>query len=257
MKKMLFTALAMSLFFAVPAHAHFGMVLPDKNVAMEKKDANISVQFIFTHPFEGKAMDLEVEKAQVFNDGKATDITSTLKPETYKGKKAFKTSYKLAKPGVYTIAMTPKPYWEPAEDKFIIHYTKTVVAAFGEEEGWDQPVGLPVEIVPLSRPFGLYAGNTFRGKVLVDGKPGANLDVEVEYLNGSAGTFTAPSDYSVTQVVKTDENGIFTYSTPCAGWFGFAALTDGPSKIAFEGKDRDVELGGVFWAKFDRMQPAK
>ena len=35
MKKMLFTALAMSLFFAVPAHAHFGMVLPDKNVAME------------------------------------------------------------------------------------------------------------------------------------------------------------------------------------------------------------------------------
>ena len=27
--------------------------------------------------------------------------------------------------------------------------------------------------------------------------------------------------------------------------------------IAFEGKDRDVELGGVFWAKFDRMQPAK
>ncbi len=257
MKKMLFTALDMSLFFAVPAHAHFGMVLPDKNVAMEKKDVDISVQFIFTHPFEGKAMDLDVEKAQVFNDGKAMDITSTLKPETYKGKKAFKTSYKLAKPGVYTIAMTPKPYWEPAEDKFIIHYTKTVVAAFGEEEGWDQPVGLPVEIVPLSRPFGLYAGNAFRGKVLVDGKPGANLDVEVEYLNGSAGTFTAPSDYSVTQVVKTDENGIFTYSTPCAGWFGFAALTDGPSKIAFEGKDRDVELGGVFWAKFDRMQPAK
>ena len=31
----------------------------------------------------------------------------------------------------------------------------------------DRPVGLPVEIVPLSRPFGLYAGNTFRGKVLV------------------------------------------------------------------------------------------
>ena len=54
----------MSLFFAVPAHAHFGMVLPDKNVAMEKKDANISVQFIFTHPFEGKAMDLDVEKAR-------------------------------------------------------------------------------------------------------------------------------------------------------------------------------------------------
>ena len=257
MKKMMFLALAMSLFFAVPAHAHFGMVLPDKNVAMEKKDANVNVQFVFTHPFEGKAMNLDIEKAEVFMDGKSQDITSTLKPLDYKGKKAFKTSCKLAKPGVYTIAMTPKPYWEPAEDKFIIHYTKTVLAAFGEEEGWDQPVGLPVEIVPLSRPFGLYAGNVFRGKVLVDGKPAAGLDVEVEYLNGSAGKFAAPSDYSVTQVVKTDDNGIFEYATPCAGWFGFAALADGPKKMAFEGKDRDVELGGVFWARFDKMQPAK
>ena len=34
--------------------------------------------------------------------------------------------------------MEPKPYWEPAEDCFIIHYTKTVVTAFGDDEGWDR-----------------------------------------------------------------------------------------------------------------------
>lgn len=57
--------------------------------------------------------------------------------------------------------MEPKPYFEPAEDCYIIHYTKTVVSAFGLE-GWDRELGLKTEIVPLTRPFGLYAGNVFQ-----------------------------------------------------------------------------------------------
>ena len=79
MKKMLFTALAMSLFFAVPAHAHFGMVLPDKNVAMEKKDADISVQFIFTHPFEGKAMETANKRiSKTYNIPKNARLDSSI-----------------------------------------------------------------------------------------------------------------------------------------------------------------------------------
>jgi cobalt/nickel transport protein len=30
----------------------------------------------------------------------------------------------------------PEPYWEAAENAFIIHYTKAVVTAFGDDEGW-------------------------------------------------------------------------------------------------------------------------
>ena len=33
--------------------------------------------------------------------------------------------YPLERPGTYIFAMEPQPYWEPAEDAFIIHYTKT------------------------------------------------------------------------------------------------------------------------------------
>ena len=61
----------------------------------------------------------------------------------------------------------------------------------------------------------------------------------------------------MTQVVKTDANGVFTFTAPFAGWWGFAALVDGPSKIAHEGKDRDVELGGVFWTQFAAPVKAK
>jgi len=37
------------------------------------------------------------------------------------------------------------------------------VTAFGDDEGWDEEIGLKTEIVPLSKPFGLYAGNIFQG----------------------------------------------------------------------------------------------
>ena len=30
----------------------------------------------------------------------------------------------------------------------------------------------------------------------------------------------------VTQTIKADPNGIFTYAAPKAGWWGFAALND-------------------------------
>ncbi len=36
----------------------------------------------------------------------------------------------------------------------IEHYTKVVVDAFSAETGWDRLVGFPVEIEPLTRPFG-------------------------------------------------------------------------------------------------------
>ena len=99
-------------------------------------------------------MDMQRPKAlTVTVDGKTEDPASSLKPVSIIGHQAWRAGYSIKRPGVYQFAMEPAPYFEPAEDCFIIHYTKTVVAAFGEEEGWDVPLGLKTEIVPLTRPF--------------------------------------------------------------------------------------------------------
>ena len=145
--------------------------------------------------------------------------------------------------------MEPQPYWEPAEDSYIVHYTKTVVAAYGEDEGWSEPIGLKTEIVPLSRPFGLYAGNVFQGVVMVSAKPVPHAEVEVEYFN-RGGSYLAPTDYMVTQTIKADSSGVFTYAVPKAGWWGFAALST--DKRQMEGKD--VEIGAVLWVNFYEMK---
>jgi cobalt/nickel transport protein len=121
------------------------------------------------------------------------------------------------------------------------------------EEGWDEPVGLKTEIVPLTRPFGLYAGNLFQGIVMLDGKAVPYSEVEVEYYNKD-GKKKAPTDYMITQVVKADKNGVFTYAVPWAGWWGFAALNSSDKKMKYKGLDKDVELGAVIWVEFQEWQ---
>jgi cobalt/nickel transport protein len=150
-------------------------------------------------------------------------------------------------------AMEPQPYWEPAEDCYIIHYTKTVVTAFGDDEGWDAELGLKTEIVPLAKPYGLYAGNIFQGVVKLDGEPVPYAEVEVEYYNQDQSA-TAPTDYMVTQTVKADQNGVFSYAAPKAGWWGFAALNTADYTLKADGQDKDVELGAVIWVRFEEWQ---
>jgi cobalt/nickel transport protein len=99
------------------------------------------------------------------------------------------------------------------------------VAAFVVKWIGTGKVGLKAKIIPLTRPFGLYAGNVLQRLVKFKGKPVAGADVEVEYWNADK-KVSAPNDYFFTQVVKTDKNGVFTFAVPKAGWWGFAAFTE-------------------------------
>ena len=250
MWKSCFVALILVMSFSGSALAHFGMVIPSASTVENQKEATIGLELSFSHPMEMVGMPLAKPKVfQVVTDGKAEDILGTLKPMAIMEHEAWKAEYTVKKPGVYQFVMEPQPYWEPAEDCFIIHYTKTYVAAFGEEDGWDEPVGLKTEIVPLTRPFGNYAANIFQGQVLLDGKPVPGAEVEVEFYN-KEGKYEAPNEYMIAQVVKADANGVFTYGVPFAGWWGFAALNTADEKMTHEGKEKDVELGAVVWMEF-------
>lgn len=170
-----------------------------------------------------------------------------------KGMATFTAKYEVKKPGDYLFYVEPQPYWEPSEEKYIVHYTKAVVNGYGMEEGWDAEVGLKAEIVPLTRPYGLWAGNVFQGVVKVDGKAVPNAEVEVEYYNVD-NKIKAPAGPMVTQVIKADANGVFTYAMPKAGWWGFAALTEGDKKMMHEDKEVPVEIGAVLWIKTRDMK---
>ncbi|MBF0334049.1 MAG: DUF4198 domain-containing protein [Alphaproteobacteria bacterium] len=232
------------------AYAHFQELIPSTQIASEKKDAKISFNIRFTHPMANGPI-MEMGPPTVFGvlvNGVRTDLRSALKAKKTNGKSTYTADFKLARPAEHVFFIQPAPYWEPAEETMIIHYTKVVVNAFGADEGWSDMVGFPVEIMPLTRPYGLWTGNAFTGIVTKNGQPVPFADVEVEYR--SEGKVKAPSDPYVTQVVRADGNGVFSYVMPRAGWWSFAALVTAEQPVKSpQGKDVPLEEGGLIWVR--------
>lgn len=231
-------------------HAHFQTLIPSTDICEDQAQSTISLDLTFCHPFEGDLMHMTkpVQFGILIKGEKRIDLLNTLQEKKQDGFSTWHTSYTLSMPGDHVFFVEPEPYWEPAEQAFIIHYTKVVVNSFGLEVGWDTEIGLRTEIIPLTRPYGMYTGNLFQGLVLVNGKPAAFTEVEVEYYNDEA-RYTAPAGPYITQIIKTDANGVFSYAMPRAGWWGFAALSEDENTMlnTRDGKQYPVEIGALIW----------
>lgn len=234
--------------------AHFGMVIPSDDMISKDDNKSITLKVQFMHPMEGDYMDI-VKPAQfgVLVQGKKVDLLNTLQEKKINDCTTWETNYQIKRPGDYIFYVEPQPYWEPAEDCFIIHYTKVIVNGLGLEVGWDEEVGLKTEIIPLTRPYGLWTGNVFQGIVKVKGEAVPYAEIEVEYYNQD-GKVKCPAEPMITQVIKADRNGVFTYAMPKAGWWGFAALNEDEEKIKHNGEEKSVEIGAVFWVKTYDME---
>jgi len=245
-KLLLILPLVWLLLPAANARAHFGMLLAEYNV-VDQKQRSQTLTIAFAHPFSGIGMDMERPGRFFVRFGKTEqNLNNTLQPTRFMDHRAWQCRYRFQRPGVYIFALEPAPYWEQAEDIFIKQYTKTIVSAYGDEEGWSDPVGLETEIVPLTRPFAGYSGASFTGQVLYRGKPVPDAEVEVELYN--QGRFIAPTPLHETLVVHADKRGIFSFTCPQPGWWGFAALRQADYQLAGpDGRKKDVELGAVLW----------
>lgn len=233
--------------------AHFQVILPSHSIVETNKDASLSLKYEFTHPFERSLMHMAKPMAAGVNiDGENKDLLPSLQETKAMGLSLWKTTYTLTQPGMYQFYVDPTPYFEPSEGKFIRHQTKVIIDGFGAGEGWDRPLGLKAEIIPLTRPYGLYRGNIFSAQVFYKGNVAPNMIVEVELYNTK--NFQAPSQAHITQEVKTDANGIFYFVMPESGWWGFAALIDDDERIVHDGKSYPVELGAVLWLYADEMR---
>jgi len=236
------------------ASAHFGMVIPSDDMITKDDNKSITLKVQFIHPMEGHYMNMD-RPAQfgVLVQGKKIDLLNKLQEKKVYGCTTWEANYQINRPGDQVFYVEPQPYWEPAEDCFIIHYTKVIVNALGLEVGWDEEVGLKTEIIPLTRPYGLWTGNVFQGIVKVKGEAVPYAEVEVEYYN-QEGKIKCPADPMITQVIKADQNGVFTYAMPKAGWWGFAALNEDEDKIKHNGEEKSVEIGAVLWVKTYDME---
>lgn len=227
-------------------HAHFQIILPERdNITIDAP--SMELEYLFTHPFEQTLMQMDMpNELGVFMEGKKENLKRNLVQKKRDGFDYYSLNYRFKAPGDYIFYVDPKPYFEAAEGKFIRHITKTTVDAFGAEEGWDRELGLKAEIVPLVRPYSLYAGNIFQGQILYKGKIVPHAEIEVELYNDKG--YSAPTNSHITQVIKADANGVFSYAMPKSGWWGFAALLEDDVQLTHtDDKRYPVELGAVMW----------
>lgn len=100
---------------------------------------------------------------------------------------------------------------KPGREDFSRSVKSILVAGEGSTEGFDRPIGLPLEIVPQQNPFDLSAGGQLTVQVLLDGKP--LPDARVECVLASQGEH----DHSHASDARTDSEGKATFTLAHAG----------------------------------------
>jgi cobalt/nickel transport protein len=258
---------------ATGAQAHFQLLYTPE--AALKESAAIPLALVFSHPFDngftmemGKPEALYVISQRGDAEAKKTDLIQYLEPIKWSGPDS-KASAWLANPpksvtrslGDYTYVLNPAPYYEKSEDKYIQQITKTVVNIGGVPGEWDKPLGLPVEVVPLDKPYANWVGGVFRAVVMADGKPVPHAEIEVEYLNHEpqidqkrfdpAGRVTAPQQSFSTLSIRADAMGQVIIGLPKAGWWGICALNLDKG-LKYKGKE--LSLDAVLWVKATDMK---
>jgi cobalt/nickel transport protein len=112
------------------------MLIPTDSMVMANDRRTVTLTLSFSHPFEMLGMELAKPRSfAVVVDGKTRDLLDKLEETRVMGQTGWEVAYPIKRPGIYLFYMELEPYWEAAEDNYIIHYTKTVVTAFGDDEG--------------------------------------------------------------------------------------------------------------------------
>jgi cobalt/nickel transport protein len=201
-----------------PVHAHFQLLYtPEVRLA---DPADVPFKLVFGHPMENSnVMDMgEPERFVVVFKGEETDLKGTLTPITWKGPqneaKAYEATYKVRRNGDYVFALVPAPYLEEAEGAYIQQITKTLVNKGGMPTGWSEPLGLPTEIVPLNKPYQIFAGSTFSGQLLSEGKPAPGVECEIEYINVATSSESATTCHRAS---RRSRSGPAAASSPAIG----------------------------------------
>ncbi len=255
------------------AHAHFQLLYTPEAALNESRA--IPLALVFSHPFNnGYTMNMgEPEAFYVISqrgaeaERKKTDLLQYLEPVTWSGVDSQANAF-IARPprsvtrslGDYTFVLRPAPYYEEPEDKYIQQITKTVINVGGLPGRWDEPLGLPVEIVPLDKPYANWVGGVFRAVVLAEGNPVPHAEIEIEYLNHEPqidqlrfdpeGKVTAPQGSFITLSIRANALGEVTIGLPKAGWWGICAL-DLDDGLEYNGKE--LSLDAVLWVHATEM----
>jgi cobalt/nickel transport protein len=225
--------------------AHLHTVIPEE--AFLRKGRTVSIRYFYGHPFEHEVIAAKrPDRLYVVSpDGTKEDLLPAVKADG----KGFRLTFTPKERGDHYLVLHAPPV---VEDDLVYRESAKVILHVQSQRGWETSVlrdGL--DIVPLTRPYGLYGGSVLRARVLWNGKPLARARVAVEKYN-AAPPKELPEDPFITAVVLTDEAGTFIASLPEAGWWALTAEVAGLPERR-EGNELNVKHVLTFWLPVGRL----
>lgn len=109
---------------------------------------------------------------------------------------------------------------------------ETFVTQGSPSDGALKPTNKGLELVPVTQPNDLVAGEKATFQLIVDGKPAANLKVVA--INGATRYRNAQDEMNTT----TDKDGKFSFTWPSAGMYWVNASTEDTKTSVKEAKQR-------------------
>jgi cobalt/nickel transport protein len=220
---------------------HYHLLLP--STASGPAGQPVHLSWMFGHPFEHEFSNVQKPLKLLVKapDGTATDLLGSLQAEKEGEASAFGLPFPLPRRGDYVFWAEAAPVALDAERVIYQDTVKVIVHCLQAQRGWDQVLGSGLELVPLTRPYGLEPGLVFQAQALLDGKSQAGALVEVERFNPIPPKADAlPPDEQITRQVKTDPQGIVTCTLPDAGWW-VLTVTIEAGKEQKEGKEYRIK----------------
>jgi cobalt/nickel transport protein len=240
------------------ALAHFHTYWPDSPNGYGKLGAEVRWQYFWGHPYEYVIFDAEEPECYaVTPEGDrqplALEPTELRDPGSGRVRRSYSWSYTPRSIGDIWIVVEAPPYLIEEEGEAVQDYVKQCLHVMAED-GWDRRLELPIELVPLTRPYGLEEGFAFTARAFMDGEPLAGAAVEIEKFNGfhlaagdlPKGPFGNEDVPMITRTAKTDKDGYVTYTLDEEGWWMVSvAARSGSAQIGDE--QYPLTLRGGLW----------
>jgi len=246
---------AATLMIALAAAAHYHSITPETYGKWRaRKGEKVTCRMVWGHGFEHIWFDIEKPRSfvAIAPDGTKTDLAKALKPikvsSTAGGEfKAYEFDYTPASRGDHLLALQAGLQWDEEEGAWLSDSAKAVLHVQAES-GWDRRAGHELEVVPLSRPYGLVPGDLFRFRVLYKGGPATGVRVERELLSPAPPKPSElPTEVFIAISSNTDERGMAAFTFPGSGWYGITAVRHTDRELERGGRKGKIIERATFW----------
>ncbi len=221
---------ALALVVAAPVGwAHYPMLIASTPFAQPGDE--VRIDFTIGHPYVNDRFAAEAPgRVSVLPPvGPPQDLTEKVTPGVLQwGDQQLamhQLAYKVGKKGDYVFSYECRLFTEPPQRQ-VIDFAKVIVHVGDAQIGWWRRTNTPIEIVPLTRPYALKAGDTFRGQVFEGKHPMVGGVVEGEsYIDPIPEPM--PELAFTRRAERTDPTGCFAITLDREGWWLLSVATDG------------------------------